>query len=188
VMDGCKETGVTVQHLALKLDTGNIILQERVAVSDEDTAETLLAKCAEIGAPMLYETINRMLAGNAPEIEQNDADATYAHKITREDGYIDWSRTARQIYNQVRACTPWPGTTTWNAGTAYKILKARLDNEIMAGEEPGTLIPSKKHLKVSTAKGILEILEIQPSNKGSMTGAAFLAGHRMRVPRFEAQK
>jgi methionyl-tRNA formyltransferase len=186
LMDGREETGVTVQHMALKLDTGDIILQKRVAVDEEDTTDTLLKKCVESGAPLLHEAIELIILGKAPRIKQNDADATQAHKITRHDGYIDWNNSARQIYNQVRACTPWPGTTTWHAGQAFKIQKARVDNETSSGEKPGRLVPSKKHLKVQTGQGILEILEIQPSNKSSMTAAAFMAGHRMQIEQFEA--
>ena len=185
LIDGLEETGVTVQHLALKLDTGDIILQEGVRIAESDTTDTLLAHCVKIGAPKLKAAIEMIQKGTAPAIKQNDTDASYAHKITKEDGYIDWSQSARQIYNQVRACTPWPGTTTWNAGVTYKIRKVQIDNEFQTEEEPGTVLLSKKHLKVNTGHGILEILEIQPANKPNMTAAAFLAGHRLENAHFE---
>ena len=188
LMDGCEETGVTVQHLALKLDTGDIILQERVAVDQDAATDTLLSKCVDVGAPLLFRAIELLSHGTAPRIKQNDEKATYAHKITKEDGYIDWTRSARQIYDQVRACTPWPGATTWQKEHTFKIRKVQIDNDTRTGEEPGTLLPSKKHLKVNTGRGILEILEIQPSNKPKMAAAAFLAGHRLKDLRFDTKK
>lgn len=188
LMDGQEETGVTVQHLAQKMDTGDIILQERVAIDEDDTADALLAKCVSIGAPLLYTALELIMNGKAPRKKQDETQATYASKITREHGYIDWHRSAQEIYNQVRACTPWPGTTTWHTGMEYKIHKVRVDDDTAAGDEPGTLIITKNHLNVVTGRGTLEILEIQPSNKPRMSTKAFLSGHRSRLFRFESFK
>jgi methionyl-tRNA formyltransferase len=186
LMDGVKKTGVTVQHLVQKMDAGDIILQEQVAVADTDTADTLLNKCVSVGAPVLYRALELVLKGKAPRTKQNEAAATYACKITREHGYIDWHRPARDIYNQVRACTPWPGTTTWHTGTEYKIRSVRVDDYTATGSAPGTLITSKHRLKVATGRGLLEILEIQPSNKPRMSAEAFLSGYRTQLYRFES--
>jgi methionyl-tRNA formyltransferase len=157
-----------------------------VSIDDDDTADILLEKCVSIGVPLLYKALELILAGKAPREKQDDTEATYASKINREHGYIDWHKTAREIYNQVRACTPWPGTTTWHAGMEYKIRKVRLDDDMATGTEPGTPIVTKRHLKVSTGKGTLEILEIQPSNKPRMSAEAFLSGHRNLLARFES--
>ncbi len=186
VMHGATATGVTVQHLALELDTGDIIMQHSVPISEDDTAESVLDRCVNVGAPLLVRAINAVHDGTAPCAPQNNDEATYAPKINKQHGYITWQMSARQICNQVRACTPWPGATTWIEGVPCKILAARVDAEEAHELVPGTVLESKKHVKVAAQPGIVEILELQPSNRPKMSAEAFLAGHRHAVTRFQS--
>ena len=179
IIDGLDETGITVQFLAEKLDCGDIILQEKVNIEINDTSESLLEKCAKIGAPLLLKTIKLILENSAPRIKQNDDDATLAPKLTKDDGKINWQKSAREIHNQVRGCYPWPGTFTDLAGKQVKIWKTTLLEDIFEEKkQPGEIEFTKKQLFVHTGNGVIEILEIQPQGKAKMSTQAFLAGHR----------
>jgi len=179
ILSGFNETGITVQFLAEKLDCGDIILQEKVKIEINDTSESLLNKCADIGAPMLSETIKLLNNNVAPRIIQNDAEATLAPKLSKEDGIIDWTKSAREIHDQIRGCYPWPGTITELDDKAIKVWKSALPEKIFEEKkEPGEIETTKKQLFVHTGNGILELIEIQLSGKARMTAQAFLAGHR----------
>ncbi len=179
IIDGKSETGVTVQHVVKELDKGDIILQKKLGIDTEDTTESLLEKAVEIGAPLLCKAIELITSGKAPRIPQNDDDATYALKITKEDGYIDWSRSAKDIHNQIRGCYPWPTSHTKLNGKLFKILKSKVSDNELLNLAPGAISATKKQLFVSTGEGVLEILEIQPPGKKRMTAQAFLAGHNL---------
>jgi len=113
-------------------------------------------------------------------ISQKYENATYAKKIKKEDGNIDWSRSAKEIHNQIRGCYPWPTTLTELNDKPFKILRSKIANEKeFAKSEPGTISSTKKQLFVSTGEGILEILELQPPGKKRMVTQAFLAGHNL---------
>jgi len=185
IIDGKKETGVTVQHVVLELDKGDIILQEKMVISEKDTTESLLEKAVEIGSPLLNKAIELLGNNNAARIPQNHENATYAKKIKKEDGYIDWSRSAKEIHNQIRGCYPWPTALTEFNGKPFKILKSKIViEEEVTKSEPGIISSTKKQLFVSTGEGILEILELQPPGKKRMVTQAFLAGHNPNGNRF----
>ncbi len=179
IIDGFDETGITVQFLAEKLDCGDIILQEKVKIDINDTSESLLNKCAALGAPMLSETIKLINNNAAPRIVQNDADATLAPKLSKEDGIINWEKSAREIHDQIRGCYPWPGTITKLDDKVIKVWKSVLpEKDFEEKKQPGTIETTKKQLFVHTGNGILELIEIQMPGKARMTAQAFLAGHR----------
>ncbi len=179
ILDGLNETGITVQFLAEKLDCGDIILQKKVKIDINDTSRSLLNKCADLGAPMLSKTIKMINDNTAPRIVQNDTDATLAPKLSKEDGIIDWKKSAREIHDQIRGCYPWPGTRTELDDKVIKVWKSVLP-EITFEEKkkPGTIETTKKQLFVHTGNRILELIEIQLPGKTRMTAQAFLAGHR----------
>lgn len=114
------ETGITVQKMALEMDAGDIIVQTRFPLDGTETAEALLARAAAEGAPLLVESLDRLEAGTASLTKQNEADATYCTMLKKEDGEIDWTKSAKSISAQIRAFTPWPGafTTAMPVGTA----------------------------------------------------------------------
>jgi methionyl-tRNA formyltransferase len=177
LIDGCADTGVTVQHLAPELDTGDVILQEHVAIDDTDTTATLLQKCVARGAPLLVRALAELRAGTAPRVPQDHAGATYAAKLTRADGVIDWQASARAIHNRVRACNPWPGCTTTLGKDVLKIWRTAVADAAGNRLAPGTIEATRTHLRVTTGDGVLDILELQPAGRARMPAAAFLAGH-----------
>jgi len=179
IVNGEKETGVTVQHLAKKLDSGDIILQEKVAISPDDTAGTLSEKLTEVGAALLVKALRQLEAGTAPRIPQDESQATYARKLTKEDGEIDWSLSAAQVVNRVRGMNPWPGAYTFFPEKEHRrMLKLLTVKAILerAGS-PGQVLITKDRLVVAAGDGSVELLDVQPEGKRQMPAEEFLRGH-----------
>ena len=179
VMDGCTHTGVTVQHLAPELDSGDIILQETVDIGRDETSGELLDRCTAVGAPLLLRAVALLRAGAAPRTPQDHAAATYAPKMTKDDGLISWTDSAFRIHNCVRACSPWPGTLTFLGSLRLKILSTRLpdvppDNSLSA---PGGVLVRASRVYAAAGDGWLELCSVQPAGKRAMPASAFAAGH-----------
>ena len=109
IIDGHKKTGVTIMHMSPKMDEGDIISSKEIEILDTDTAETLHDKLSILGRDLLIETLPSIIDGTAPRIKQNNDEATYAKNISKEDEKIDFSKTKRQVYNQIRGLNSWPG-------------------------------------------------------------------------------
>lgn len=176
IIKGEKRTGVTTILMDKGMDTGDILLQEENDIEYKDTSGTLSKKLSDIGAKLLLSTIKDLkIIKPRP---QDHSSATYAPLLKKEDGRIDWSKSAEEIRNQVRGMDPWPGAYTFFKGKLLKIRKADIiDSE---GGEPGRIIQTGKDgLLVSTRKGSLLIKEIQLEGKPRITSLAFLQGHRI---------
>lgn len=180
ILKGENETGVTVMQISETLDTGDIILQNKVAINPEDTSETLLDKVFEIGAQTLLRAIDQIKKGTAKKIQQKGADATYAPLITKESGEIDWKKSATEINNRVRAMLPWPAAHTFYKGKMLKIIKAE-PAPVPGKFKPGEVIDVKNDLIVACGVGSLILKEIQLEGGKKMTGEQFLRGHRLMV-------
>ena len=178
LMDGCRQTGVTVQHVAEQCDTGDIILQQALEVADDETAGSLMDRCVAMGAPLLLDALARLEAGTAPRTPQDHRQASLAPKIGKNDGFIVWEQPASRIHNQIRACNPWPGATTWFDTTPVRVWKAAVADAAATDVCPGSVVPAKHKLLVGTSRGVIELLEVQPANGRRMAGDAFIAGHR----------
>lgn len=181
LINGEKETGVTIQHLAKKLDTGDIILQEKVPIAEDDTAGTLSARLSDIGAQLLVKALRQLEQGTAARLPQDESQATYARKLTKKDGEIDWRLSAAEIVNRIRGMNPWPGAYTLipeNGGG--KILKL-LDGKVVPEPEgePGQVVSAAKKLVVATGKRSVELLCVQPEGKRKMQAEEFLRGHHL---------
>lgn len=182
IINGEKETGVTIQHLAKKLDTGDIILQERVPIADADTAGSLTDRLAEVGAELLVKALRQLQEGTARRVPQDESQATYARKLTKEDGEIDWQLTAEEIVNRVRGMNPWPGAYTFvREKGERKMLKIMLAKALSeGGGEPGEVLRGGGKLVVAAGEGAVEILALRPEGKREMRAEEFLRGHDMR--------
>ena len=126
IMDGYKETGMTIMYMSPEMDEGDIISQKKIAIDDDDTAESLHDKLSIIGRDLLLETIPSIVDKTATRIKQNDDEATYAYNITKEDERIDFSATRRQVYNKVRGLNSWPGAYAMLDSKRIKILQVYL--------------------------------------------------------------
>jgi methionyl-tRNA formyltransferase len=181
IVHGEKETGVTIQHLGKKVDSGDIILQEKVSIDPEDTAGSLSAKLTEVGAALLVEALRQLEAGTAPRIPQDESQASYARKLTKEDGQIDWKLSASQIANRVRGLNPWPGAYTFFSEKEHrKMLKLFAVRATPEGAgPPGKVLTIKDTLMVAAGEGSVELLRVQPEGRKPMEAAEFLRGHHI---------
>lgn len=182
ILHGEMESGVTIMKMDAGLDTGPILSQRSTPILPEDNSQTLHDRLAGLGAELLAETIPDYVAGKITPQPQA-AGATYAAKIKKEDGKIDWSEPAEKILNQVRAFTPWPGGFTFlkidSKSFALKIWKAETTS--LAGTAGGVLQADKNGIITACGKGALRILELQREGGRRMTAQEFLAGHPIKA-------
>ena len=183
---GDHETGITVMHMAEGLDTGDILLQRIVEILPNDTGGSLHDRLAQIAPEALLESLQLVAAGNAPRIPQDNAHTTYAPKLKREDGQIDWSESAEAIERKIRAYNPWPGTFALvndknGRQLRLKILSA---DAVDAKGRPGEIVRADTHdLIVGTGKSALSLRRVQLEGKWPMSASDFIRGHARLLER-----
>jgi methionyl-tRNA formyltransferase len=181
VIRGERETGITTMLMDEGMDTGAMLLQERVVIHPNDTAGTLAPRLAEVGGRLLVETLRQLKAGTLKPQPQDHSQATLAPLLKKEDGLIDWTWPARDIANRVRGLSPWPGAYTYVNGERWILWRLAVSEEPQ-GETAGVVTKvAKDRIDVATGDGTIQILEIQPSNSRRMTVTQYLAGHRLAV-------
>ena len=181
VINGETETGITTMLMDEGMDTGPMLLQEKLEIFPDDTAGTVAPRLAELGGRLLVDTITQLKAGTLAPKKQDDGQATLAPLLKKEDGLIDWTMNATALANRVRGLSPWPGAYTFFGEERWNIWKA-VSNEGVATDKPGTIVAvSKQAIVVATGEGHLDIREIQIANSKRMAVGQFLAGHRVTV-------
>jgi methionyl-tRNA formyltransferase len=178
IANGETETGVTIMKMDAGLDTGPVLSQARAPVLPEDNSQTLHDKLAQLGAELLVKTIPDFVAEKIQPEPQNNSEATYAAKIKKEDGRINWNLSAQEILNRLRAFTPWPGAFTFLNGELLKIWKMEIVGQ--SGNAGETVLADKNGILVACGKNALRILELQPEGKRRMSAQEFLAGHSLK--------
>lgn len=188
IMNGDEETGVTIMYMAEGLDTGDMISSVKVPIGELDDAGTMFDKLSVAGAQLLRETLPDLIAGQCTAVAQDEEQASYAPNIRRDDEWIDWTREARAIHNQVRALHPQPIAYTSWAGDRLKIWSTRLQLDIpsqLASHPqavPGTVLQCHEQgIEVKTGSGSLWLTKIQPAGKKAMDVSVFVRGSRMDV-------
>ena len=180
LLSGDPVTGITIQRLALKMDSGAILAQEEYTYTGKETAESLTEYFADRGAVLLSEVISSIENGTAIEREQDETAATYCSYIKKDDGLIDWTRGADEIERSMRAFTPWPGIFTFFNGRKLNIIEAEIyDGEGCSDQsEPGLVagIDKKAGILIQTGKGILAVKKLQLQSKKALEWKAFLNG------------
>lgn len=181
VLDGCAESGVTIMQMDAGMDTGDMLLQGSLPITEEDTSGTMFEKLAVLGGQLLIQALEQMAAGTLQPQQQEEAEATYAARILKEDEVVDWQRPATAIHCQIRGLAPTPGAyTMWN-GQRLKLWKSRVVQQ-ESGQLPGTVVQlGKDSLLVQTGAGCLELLELQPAGKKAMPAKAFCNGSGVTV-------
>ncbi|MBI5047747.1 MAG: methionyl-tRNA formyltransferase [Deltaproteobacteria bacterium] len=182
IINGEKETGIATMLMDEGMDTGDILLTEKVEIKGDDTAADMYNKLKDIGASLLVKTIKGLKSGTIIPAPQDDSQATYAPMLKKEDGRIDWTTGAEGIKNLIRGLNPWPGAYTRWEGKQIKIFKAeRGKGQGARGkEEPGTIINvSPEGICVTTGDSDLLITELQPENKNKMSASEFIRGYRI---------
>ncbi|MEE8359985.1 MAG: methionyl-tRNA formyltransferase [Candidatus Omnitrophota bacterium] len=181
LVNGEKVTGVTTMKMVEKMDAGDVILQREADIKPLDTGETLKERLAVLGAELLMETIDLIASGKAAYKKQDEKEATYAPKLKKEDGLIDWSKDAREIENRVRGFSPWPSAYThWN-GNLVKIWKAESKATPQSKPDIGKILRLDDGIVVGTGKGELSVKTLQLEGGKRLDAASFLNGHKLRI-------
>ena len=177
VIAGDTETGVTIMRVVKALDAGPMLATVTRAIGSDDTSDEVERDLASLGADLLVRTIDALVEDRVSETPQNDADATYAHRLTKDDGIVDWTRSSGDIHNQIRGLHPWPHAFTLARG--HRVILHRSTQAGDAGADaPGSVLEAAgDRLVVATGAGALQILVIQAEGKRPMTARDFLAGH-----------
>ena len=181
ILDGEKETGVTIMQMNEGLDTGDMLTKVIVPIEDTDTGESLFDKLAEAGAKLLIETIPQIEAGTLHPEAQDDSLSTYAKMIKKEMGLIDWKKEAVVLERLVRGMNSWPSAYTHFNGKTLKVWEAGVELK-EAKAEPGTVVEvTKNSIKVQTGQNLLVLKQIQLEGKKRMDVASFLLGYKVEV-------
>jgi methionyl-tRNA formyltransferase len=178
IANGESVTGVTTMRIDEGLDTGDILLQQELGIADDDTAETLSPKLAEIGAELMIGTLRGIAAGTIKSRSQDNAAATLAPILTKEEGRIDFSRSAQEVYNRFRGFQPWPGAFTTFRGKGLNVTLMKPASELVP---LGTLLVRGNRLLAGCGNdSAVELLELQPEGKRRMPASDFIHGYRPR--------
>ena len=180
MLEGDATTGVTIMLLDEGMDSGPILAQVERPIGGAETADALTDHLFEIGASLLTRALDEWAAGELSPTPQNDADATFTRRLTREDGRLDWSEPADALGRRVRAMTPWPGAfTTWR-GRTVKVLRVRSKElGVRSEEEHGTVVAlGGGRVAVSCGDGSLELVELQMEGRRRASASDFVAGYR----------
>ena len=176
ILAGDAETGCTIMRMDAGIDTGPILAQAALPIAPDDTTGSLTARLAHLGAELLAVTLPRWVAGEISPRPQDDARATYAPVIRKEEGRLHWARPADHLARQVRAYQPWPGAyTTWN-GLWLKVLWAHAEEGESPG--PGRVVSRGEGAAVGTGAGLLVLDKVQLAGRRPMPIADFLRGAR----------
>ena len=178
IINGEKNTGITTMLMDEGMDTGDILLQHEIPIDEEDTGETLSERLSHIGAELLIQTIKLLKENKLSPIPQDHSKATYASMLKKEDGLIDWSKSAQEIRNLIRGTLPWPGAYTFLEGKNLKIYRAIVS---LGQGKPGLVIISTRGtLRVATGAGAIDIHELQIEGGKRLPIEAFLSGRKIK--------
>jgi methionyl-tRNA formyltransferase len=180
VLAGDAETGVTIMRVVSELDAGPMFAKRTIPIPPDGTSGEIEAMLAVAGAELMLTVLDDLCTGRAIETPQDHALATYAPKITKEEGTIEWTDPARSLHDKVRGLQPWPLASTTLRGVRYVIRRSALTGQMTAAE-PGTIAMAHGDDLIVAAGGgsALRILEVQPEGRRAMTAREFLAGHRL---------
>ncbi len=189
IVNGETRTGVTTMRIDAGMDTGDMLLQREIEIGPTETAPELVLRLSELGAPLMAETLRRLAAGTIAPRPQNHAEASYAPMLKKEDGRIDWNRSAREIYNRMRGLAPWPGAYTTFRGQACHVLGEPVSKGVGAtlppgggGVAPGTLFGEKNELFVMCGDAtVLRVVAVKVEGRKQVSASEFANGARLKA-------
>ena len=183
IASGESRTGVTIMQIDAGLDTGDMLIKSELAIGAAETAPELSLRLAPLGADLLIDALRRLDEGSLTREKQNEAEATLAPILKKEDGLVDWSRPVLRIYNRLRGFQPWPGAYTTFRGQPMNIVRAQIADD--SSLKPGQLLINKRRLLVGAGEQTsLELLEVQLAGKKRMASEAFLNGYQPRTDEY----
>lgn len=179
IIAGEHETGVTIMRVVKALDAGPMLDRSVRGIEPDETSAEVERDLARLGADLLVSVVDRLAAGPIHETPQDDATATYAPRLTKADGAIDWRQSALAVHNRIRGLHPWPHASAHLEGRRYILLRSEVASET-SSQVPGTIVAADAdRLIVATGPGTLRLLEVQPEGKRPLTAREFLAGHHL---------
>ena len=181
IINGDSEAGVTIMEMVKEMDAGDMIAARSLPILDEDNVGTLFEKLAVLGRDLLLDTLPAYLAGEIKPSPQNPSLVTFSPNILPEEEVLDWTKTNRQVFNQIRGMNPWPVAHTLLNGQRFKVYEAELCE---GNGNPGEVIAlTKKELLVAAGEGALSLKVVQPAGKPKMSITDFLngAGRQLKV-------
>jgi len=182
IVKGEKTTGVSIIKVNSKMDAGEIILQKKIEIRENDTTVTLSQKLSELSALSVLESLSALENNKVKLTKQKPSEITLAPLLKKESGLIDWSAKARDLYNLVRGMLPWPGAFTYFHGKLLKVYSSRVCGFASSQVHPGEIVKiSKSGIVVATGEGCLEISELQIEGKRRMSAEEFASGHKIKA-------
>jgi methionyl-tRNA formyltransferase len=180
IINGEKVTGLTTMQIDAGLDTGPILLKYQTGIGPDETAPELYAQLAEVGAPLMVETLKKLDQGEITPTPQDHSQATYAPPLKKEDGRIDWFLSAPKIYNRIRGLQPWPGAFTTFRGATSRIWGKPL-KPVAAGGPPGIILPTQEDglLVICGGSTVLHVEQIQIEGRNRISDREFMNGARI---------
>ena len=182
VIEGHAETGVTIMRVVKALDAGAMFARATRSIGPDETSDVIDRDLATLGAALLVSVVDQIAAGTAREEPQDDALATYAPRLSKDEGLIDWSQSAAAIHNRIRGLHPWPHAYTHLGPHRLILLRTSCPGESAepAAAEPGTILAvTPQGFAVATGDGRLIVERVQPEGRRAMSARDFLAGHRV---------
>ncbi len=181
ILKGEQEAGITIMQMDEGMDTGDMLLTDKTNITDIDTSATLANKLSKLGGNLLIKALDKLKNNNLPPIKQDDSQATLAPLLKKEDGIIDWHKSASEISCQIRGLDPWPLATSSLSGKRVRLFSPEVISET-SNKTPGTVIQANKNgLLISTGKNMILIKDIQKDGSKRMTVESFLLGHQIDV-------
>lgn len=178
IINGEKETGISIMYMAQKMDAGNIIAQRSIPILDTDDNGTMFDKLSILGRDLLLEVLPSIFNGTNHSIPQDESQATYAYNIKHEEQFINWNKSSDEVINLIRGLAPNPTALTSINNTVIKIFKAvKVSDENLGA--PGEVVKLNKELWVNTGNGVIAILDLQVSGKNRMDAKSFLNGQKL---------
>jgi len=179
ILNGDAETGCTTMMVDEGVDTGDMLLAKVNPIKPGDTAGTLEARLAKLGAPLILETLRGLVAGTVEQRPQDEDLASYTRKVKKEHGEIDWTLDAGQLDRRIRAMSPWPSAFTRFRGKRLIVVEASPQKTMMVPESPG-VVAATTPLLIHTTEGFLELRRVKVEGKKEMPADAFVAGYRIQ--------
>jgi len=180
IANGETASGLTTMRIDAGMDTGDILLQERIEIAPDQTAPELAKNISEIGAPLMAETLRGIASGKLSPRPQKHAEATYAPLLKKEDGRIDWNRPAQEIYNRLRGFDPWPGAYTSFRGQTCHLWAEPFSLRTLTGSAPGTLLQEERQILIACGHAtLLRLLSVKVQGRKQVSAVEFANGARL---------